>query len=74
MKVYVDTSACTRTGYCAGIAPDIFTLPEDSYAAQATDHELTDPEAIAQAREAERSCPFGAIHLQEKRKKEDRAD
>jgi ferredoxin len=61
LKVSVDRDLCIGSGNCANLAPRAFALDEQQISV------VIDPEAATeeQLRAAERSCPVGAILLQD---------
>jgi ferredoxin len=61
MKACVDKEACIGCGLCASIAPDIFQMEEDGLAGVVS--EVTDSNE-AEAKDAEASCPAGAIKVE----------
>ena len=63
MKAYVDPNICSGTGVCVQICPQVFEMSKDGYAVAKQDpvpEELQD-----NVREAETSCPTGAITVTE---------
>ena len=65
LKVSVDATKCVASGTCVAIAPAIFDLPADAAVALVKLSEITDPDLIDLAREADESCPSAAIVLEE---------
>src|SRR5437870_4770638 len=61
LKVEVDRDICIGSGDCARLAPTAFALDEDDRA-YVLDPESVDAETL---RQAERSCPSGAIVVSE---------
>src|SRR5438067_13224668 len=61
LKVEVDRSVCIGSGDCARLAPTAFALDDDDKA-YVLDPESVDAETL---RQAERSCPSGAISVAE---------
>lgn len=61
--VAVDAQRCVATGLCCRLAPRVFALPDDAGTAVVLLADLTDPELIAQAEQAEEECPNEAILL-----------
>src|SRR5690348_13277838 len=61
LKVEVDRDICIGSGDCARLAPTAFALDDDDRA-YVLDPESVDAETL---RQAERSCPSGAISLTE---------
>jgi ferredoxin len=64
IKVSVDADVCTGNGMCARIAPQIFELSPDTDIAQVLMPEVSDPELVTLAEEAEQSCPTLAIKVE----------
>src|SRR5437868_11170099 len=61
LKVEVDRDVCIGSGDCARLAPTAFALDDDDRA-YVLDPESVDAETL---RQAERSCPSGAITVTE---------
>lgn len=61
VKVSVDADICIGNGMCERIAPQIFQVSAETDIAQVLMPELSDPELIKLAEEAEQSCPTLAI-------------
>ncbi len=59
MKALVDKETCIGCELCPSICPDIFRMDDDGLAV-AEDIEISD-ELMADAKEAEASCPVTAI-------------
>jgi len=61
VKVVVDFDVCTSNAVCMGIVPEVFEVRDDGFLYVLDEHP---PEALAdRLREAENSCPTGAISL-----------
>lgn len=63
MKARVIKEECIGCGLCAGIAPNIFTMTEEGLA-EALEGEIPVIHENA-TRDAEESCPVGAIEVEE---------
>ena len=63
MKVTVDFDLCTSNAVCMGIAPEVFEVRDDGFLYVL--NENPGPEFDEKLREAVRSCPNGAISLEE---------
>ena len=61
MKGFVDRDSCIGCGLCAGLSPDVFEM-DDEGKAVASENEIEE-KLISDAKEAEMSCPVGAITL-----------
>ncbi len=61
MKGLVDKDTCIGCGLCPTICPDIFRMDDDGLAI-AEDIEIAD-DILAEAKEAEESCPTAAITI-----------
>jgi len=62
MKALVDKNACIGCGLCADECPAVFEMGEDLAVVVVSE---VPADAIADCREAARSCPVEAIKLQE---------
>ncbi len=62
MKVRIIREECIACGVCAGIAPEVFTMGEDSAEVESEDVPTEHEEAV---REAAESCPTEAIMVEE---------
>jgi len=63
VKVVVDFDVCTSNAVCMGIVPEVFEVRDDGFLYVLDEHP---PEELApRLREAETSCPTGAISLVE---------
>lgn len=60
MKACVDKEPCIGCGLCTSIAPDIFEIEGDGLAGAVGDVNSSNE---AQAKDAEMSCPVGAIKV-----------
>lgn len=60
-KIKVDDSICIGCGACCGIAPDDFKMNEQNLSEPKSDT-VKNEEA---AKEAEESCPVGAITIED---------
>lgn len=63
MKAFVDKNTCIGCAVCSDICPKIFSMDDDGLAV-AKDIEIPD-DILADAKEAEESCPVGAITVDE---------
>jgi len=63
MKVTVDKDLCAGCGVCVDICPEVFELGDDNLAKAKT--EQVPPELEEKVREAQESCPPGAIVIEE---------
>ena len=63
MKIVVDFDKCDSNGVCCGIAPDLFELDDQNYLV--IKDEEPGEEHRAALEEAVRSCPTGAIAIEE---------
>ena len=61
MLAEVNREACIRCGLCASLCPEVFTLPDNGDAAEATHDDITQRECQIATREAADSCPTAAI-------------
>jgi ferredoxin len=61
LRVEVDRMVCMRSGDCARLAPQAFTIDEEEIAV------VTDPSAVGEdtLRLVERNCPSGAISVED---------
>jgi ferredoxin len=63
MKVVVDFDVCQSNAVCMGIAPEVFEVREDNFLYILQEHP---PEELRpQVEQAVRSCPTGAISLED---------
>lgn len=63
VKVVVDFDVCTSNAVCMGIAPEVFEVRDDGFLYVLDEHP---PGTLRdKLREAENSCPTGAITLAE---------
>ncbi len=63
MKIVVDFDKCDSNGVCCGIAPEVFELDDQNFLVikqEAPGEELRDT-----MQECVRSCPTGAISIEE---------
>lgn len=63
MKVMVDQARCIKNAICTGIAPEVFEIGDDGellVLQERPSEDLRD-----QVEEAVRSCPMGAIEIEE---------
>jgi ferredoxin len=65
VRLQIDPIACDAFGYCAELAPELFTLDEWGY--PVVDGRLVPTELAGTARTAVRSCPRQAIRLVKER-------
>lgn len=63
MKIVVDFDKCDSNGVCCGIAPDLFELDDQNFLV--IHDEEPGEEHRETLEEAVRSCPTGAIALQD---------
>lgn len=63
MKVTVDFDLCASNAVCMSIAPEIFEVRDDGFLYVL--NETPGDEFAARMREAENSCPTGAITIGE---------
>jgi ferredoxin len=63
-RVSVDHDMCARSGFCVRIAPQLFRLSDEDDWAVVLAAEVP-PEREEEAREAETTCPTGAIAVSE---------
>lgn len=63
MKAFVDKNTCIGCGLCPEICPKIFRMDDDGLAI-AEDIEIPE-DVLADAKEAEESCPVAAITVDE---------
>ncbi len=63
VEITVEKGLCAASEMCPRIAPLLFSLPENSDTAIVLQPQITDPEQIMLAQEAEASCPTMAIVL-----------
>jgi ferredoxin len=61
MKACIDKEACIGCGLCASIAPDIFEMEDDGLAGVVGEVAAS---KVAEAKDAEMSCPAGAIKVE----------
>lgn len=61
MRACVDKDACIGCGLCASMAPDVFEIEDDGKAGVVG--EVTSANK-ADAKDAEASCPVGAIKVE----------
>lgn len=61
MKAKVDRDECIACGLCSNICPEVFEPDEDDIAVVIADPIPADAEE--DAKEAEESCPTGAIEI-----------
>ena len=61
MRIHIDLDQCDGQGLCEAVAPDLFRLDDDGYAAR-SDVEVPES-ARAVADDAVARCPMGAIRL-----------
>jgi len=64
IKVRVDKEKCIACGACIAIAPEIFEFGEDGKS-QAKMEIIRDNNLIEKVKEAEETCPTGAIIIEE---------
>ena len=63
MKIVVDYDKCESNAVCVGIEPKVFEVRDDNYLYILDEHP---PEELrAHMEEAVRSCPTGAITIEE---------
>jgi ferredoxin len=62
-RITVDEGRCAASTTCVLVAPDLFELPPDGDTAHVKAALVDDPGLIELAREAEESCPTGAIQV-----------
>lgn len=62
MVACVDKDLCIGCGLCPSIAPEVFKMDDDGKAIAYVDE--VPPEAEANAKEAEASCPVSAIKVE----------
>jgi ferredoxin len=60
-RVGVDLRRCEATGFCAQVAPELFSLDDEGYST-AIDRELDEREA-RDAEEAADMCPVRAVEV-----------
>jgi ferredoxin len=65
IEVKIDPLTCALTGYCQRTAPQIFEIRPDQPVVSVKMPGIEDPALIELAREAEASCPTGAIVIEE---------
>jgi ferredoxin len=63
VKLRVDASECTGHGRCYRIAPDLLSYDDEGYVSIRGDEIDVPDDMIDLAREAEGTCPEGAIIL-----------
>lgn len=63
MRVKVDFDLCTSNAVCMGIAPEVFEVRDDGFLYVLD--ESPGPEFDERLRQAEVSCPNGAISIEE---------
>src|SRR5579875_4149650 len=63
VKVVVDFDVCTSNAVCMGIVPEVFEVRDDGFLYVLDEH--PPEELLPRLREAETSCPTGAISLVE---------
>ena len=63
MKVVVDFDKCDSNGVCCGIAPEVFELDDQNFLV--IKQENPGEELRGMMEECVRSCPTGAISLEE---------
>lgn len=61
LRISVDQDLCGCTGYCEMIAPDVFSLTDSAQPASVRMDVVSDEELGTLVREAESTCPTGAI-------------
>jgi ferredoxin len=62
MKVNVDYDVCASTGTCVQICPEVFEIRSDGYLYLLIEGDIPD-ELTAKVKDAEESCPTGAISV-----------
>jgi ferredoxin len=63
MKITVDGAECTGHGRCYKIAPDLLTFDDEGYVTLRDQTIDVPADQVELAREAEGTCPEGAIRL-----------
>jgi ferredoxin len=61
LRVTVDNAVCQGHAQCHHICPEVFDIDDAGYSILRTD--VVPPGQEAAARDAELSCPEGAIHI-----------
>ncbi|HVT69850.1 MAG TPA: ferredoxin [Trebonia sp.] len=74
MKVWIDETACTGSGLCEAIEPQVFVIGDDGLARVRQGDQVLPPgpenmaavpaECEANVRDASESCPGGCIRLE----------
>ena len=62
-KVSVDKDKCVGCGACVAVAPEVFELGEDGKSSVKSEN--VDGELLEKAKEAKKTCPVGAIQVEE---------
>lgn len=62
MKAFVDEDTCIGCGLCAAMCPEVFQMKGDGKA-DASENEILGT-LIENAKDAETSCPVGAITIE----------
>lgn len=65
MKIFIDEAECTGHGRCYRLAPDLLTYDDEGYASIRGQAIEVPDDQVEFAREAEGTCPEGAIRLLE---------
>lgn len=63
MKIHVDPARCVGHNRCAALAPDLFDLDDEGYAA-AAGNGIVPPDRVDAAELAVDNCPEQAISLE----------
>lgn len=65
MKVTVNPNRCEGHGLCEGIAAELFELPDEGAVTLLLEGQPIPPELEEKAAEAVRTCPMGALVLED---------
>lgn len=65
IKIRVENTFCSRSGFCEGAAPEIFELRDGEDAVHVRSPRIVEEQAIQLARDAAEICPSMAITIED---------